>query len=79
MDMSHLEASVRRESGIGVLDLRGEINGSGREALDSMQYPEYKTIWTALPRHPERRHKRSALPKGDSERAQLAVGSLERG
>jgi hypothetical protein len=29
MDMSHLEASVRREPGGSMLDLRGEINGSG--------------------------------------------------
>jgi hypothetical protein len=28
MDMSHLEASVHREPGSAVLDLRGEINGS---------------------------------------------------
>ncbi len=29
MDMSYLEANVRREPGSAVLDLRGEINGSG--------------------------------------------------
>jgi hypothetical protein len=29
MPMSHLEASVRREPGSAVLDLGGEINGSG--------------------------------------------------
>jgi hypothetical protein len=29
MDISYLEASVRREPGGVVLDLRGEINGSG--------------------------------------------------
>jgi hypothetical protein len=29
MDMSHLEASARREPGSVVLDLWGEINGCG--------------------------------------------------
>jgi hypothetical protein len=29
MDMRHLEMRVRREPGSVVLDLRGEINGSG--------------------------------------------------
>jgi hypothetical protein len=43
MDMSSLEASVRREPGGVVLDLRGEINGSGQEALDSMQYQKHST------------------------------------
>src|ERR671914_588961 len=35
MAVSHLEASVRREPGGAVLDLRGEINGFGQEALDA--------------------------------------------
>ncbi len=35
MAVSHLEASVRREVGGAVLDLRGEINGFGQEALDA--------------------------------------------
>jgi hypothetical protein len=29
MAVQHLEASVRREPGSAVLDLQGEINGSG--------------------------------------------------
>ena len=35
MQAKHLEASVRRELGGAVLDLRGEINGFGQEALDA--------------------------------------------
>jgi hypothetical protein len=35
MAVSHLEASVRPEPGSAVLDLRGEINGFGQEALDA--------------------------------------------
>ena len=35
MAVQHLEASVRREPGGAVLDLRGEINGFGQEALDA--------------------------------------------
>ena len=52
MDMSNLEASVRREPGRAVLDLRGEINASGQEALDSMQYPNHNDICAAVPRRP---------------------------
>jgi anti-anti-sigma factor len=35
MAMQHLEASVRREPGGAILDLRGEINGFGQQALDA--------------------------------------------
>ncbi len=35
MAVEHLEASVRPEPGGVVLDLRGEINGFGQEALDA--------------------------------------------
>ena len=35
MAVSHLEASVRPEPGGVVLDLRGEINGFGQQALDA--------------------------------------------
>jgi anti-sigma B factor antagonist len=35
MQAKHLEASVRHEPGSAVLDLRGEINGFGQEALDA--------------------------------------------
>ena len=35
MAVEHLEASVRREPAGAVLDLRGEINGFGQEALDA--------------------------------------------
>ena len=35
MAVQHLEASVRREPGVAVLDLRGEINGFGQEALNA--------------------------------------------
>ena len=35
MAVQHLEASVRREPTGAVLDLRGEINGFGQEALDA--------------------------------------------
>jgi anti-anti-sigma factor len=35
MAVQHLEASVRQEPGSAVLDLRGEINGFGQEALDA--------------------------------------------
>ena len=35
MAVEHLEASVRREPGSAVLDLRGEINGFGQETLDA--------------------------------------------
>jgi anti-sigma B factor antagonist len=35
MAVQHLVASVRREPGGAVLDLRGEINGFGQEALDA--------------------------------------------
>src|ERR671914_1787698 len=35
MQAKHLEASVRQEPGSAVLDLRGEINGFGQEALDA--------------------------------------------
>src|ERR671916_2410362 len=35
MQAKHLEASVRREPGGAVLDLRGEINGFGQETLDA--------------------------------------------
>jgi anti-anti-sigma factor len=35
MPTRHLEASVRREPGSAVLDLRGEINGFAQEALDA--------------------------------------------
>ena len=35
MQAKHLEASVRQASGGPVLDLRGEINGFGQEALDA--------------------------------------------
>jgi anti-anti-sigma factor len=35
MAVQHLEASVRQEPGGAVLDLRGEINGFGQEALDA--------------------------------------------
>ncbi len=34
MQANHLEASVRPEPGSAVLDLRGEINGFGQQALD---------------------------------------------
>ena len=35
MAVEHLEASVRPEPGGVVLDLRGEINGFGQQALDA--------------------------------------------
>ena len=35
MALEHLEASVRPEPGGVVLDLRGEINGFGQQALDA--------------------------------------------
>jgi anti-anti-sigma factor len=35
MQAKHLEASARQEPGGVVLDLRGEINGFGQEALDA--------------------------------------------
>ena len=35
MALEHLEASVRLEPGGVVLDLRGEINGFGQQALDA--------------------------------------------
>ena len=34
MAVRHLEAEVRQERGVVVLDLRGEINGFAQEALD---------------------------------------------
>jgi anti-sigma B factor antagonist len=35
MAVRHLEAKVRQEPGVAVLDLSGEINGFAQEALDS--------------------------------------------
>ena len=35
MQANHLEAGVRQEPSGAVLDLRGEINGFGQEALDA--------------------------------------------
>ncbi len=35
MAMRHLEAEVRQERGVVVLDLRGEINGFAQETLDA--------------------------------------------
>jgi anti-anti-sigma factor len=35
MAVHHLEAEVRQERGVVVLDLRGEINGFAQEALDA--------------------------------------------
>ena len=35
MAVRHLEAKVRQERGVVVLDLRGEINGFAQEALDA--------------------------------------------
>jgi anti-sigma B factor antagonist len=35
MPTDHLETSVRREPGGAILDLRGEINGFGQEALNA--------------------------------------------
>jgi anti-anti-sigma factor len=35
MAVRHLEAEVRQERGVAVLDLRGEINGFAEEALNS--------------------------------------------
>jgi anti-sigma B factor antagonist len=35
MAVQHLVASVRREPGGAILDLRGEINGFGQEALNA--------------------------------------------
>ena len=35
MAVQHLEASVRQEPSVAVLDLRGEINGFGQEALNA--------------------------------------------
>ena len=35
MEVRHLNVEVRLEEGIVVLDLRGEINGFGQEALDA--------------------------------------------
>ena len=35
MAVRHLEAEVRQERGVVVLDLRGEINGFAQEALDT--------------------------------------------
>ena len=35
MQANHLEANVRLEPGSAVLDLRGEINGFGQQALDA--------------------------------------------
>jgi anti-anti-sigma factor len=42
MAVQHLVASVRQEPGGVVLDLRGEINGFGQEALDAA-YAEAET------------------------------------
>src|ERR687897_2831276 len=42
MAVQHLEASVRPEPGGAVLDLRGEINGFGQEALNAA-YAEAET------------------------------------
>ena len=42
MAVQHLEASVRPEPGGVVLDLRGEINGFGQQALDAA-YAEAET------------------------------------
>ena len=42
MAVEHLEASVRPEPGGVVLDLRGEINGFGQQALDAA-YAEAET------------------------------------
>ena len=36
MAVRHLEAEVRLERGVVVLDLRGEINGFAQEALDAV-------------------------------------------
>ena len=35
MAVRHLSVEVRQESGVGVLDLMGEINGFAQEALDA--------------------------------------------
>ncbi len=35
MPAKHLEASVRQEPGVAVIDLSGEINGFAQEALDA--------------------------------------------
>ncbi len=35
MPAKHLEASVRQEPGVAVIDLNGEINGFAQEALDA--------------------------------------------
>ena len=35
MPAKHLEANVRQEPGVAVLDLRGEINGFAQEALNA--------------------------------------------
>ena len=35
MAVRHFEAEVRREPGVAVLDLRGEINGFAQETLDA--------------------------------------------
>ena len=42
MQAKHLEASVRHEPGSAVLDLHGEINSFGQEALDAA-YAEAET------------------------------------
>ena len=42
MAVRHLEAEVRQERGVVVLDLRGEINGFAQEALDAA-YAEAET------------------------------------
>ena len=39
MPAKHLEATVRQEPGVAVLDLIGEINGFAEEALNAA-YPE---------------------------------------
>jgi anti-anti-sigma factor len=35
MPVKHLEADVRQEPGAAVIELRGEINGFGKEVLDA--------------------------------------------
>ena len=35
MPAEHLEATVRQEPGVAVIDLKGEINGFAQEALDA--------------------------------------------
>jgi hypothetical protein len=84
MPAKHLEANVRQEPGVAVIDLGGEINGFAQEALDAA-YAEAESNdpeaillnFEGVDLHQLDRHRPYREPPGASARLQAPPAGLQ--